>query len=86
MILLMERGHDQAFLFDLDMVSFSLLLEGSNRVAAMEKMESAVTMFMASQGDDKGMKARMKAWERIARGDDDAEAENTVRKRFPRGF
>lgn len=73
MIALIERGHPAEYVFGLDIVSFSLLAQGSNRVANAKKIEEAWTQMIAAQGNSKTMKEHTKPWQdSLRQASDDA--------------
>lgn len=78
MVLLVQRGWDPDYLFDLDILSFRSLHQGSQRIAAAESIEGAWLSMMAAQGSVKGMKKILKPLTKmldrkaLAGGDDQA--------------
>lgn len=63
----------------LDILSFRALIQGSERVNAAVKLETAMTSQIAAQGDGKAMKELTKGWRdtiksgSVALGDDQNE-------------
>lgn len=53
---MIERGYSPEYLFQMDYISFKLLVDASDRVNSIERVEDFWLSAAAAQGDSKGMK------------------------------